>query len=137
MTDTQTTDHVEDPYREDADEVIAGLKELIGFFDQYPKAATKFGGSTMYAFSYSEEGWREFNQMMGSFEKKSTSYDLEAVRDFGKITLKHCVSHDKVCEKKVVGTRTVIHKEPTTVVEYEEVETEEDIVEWLCPEGWR
>ena len=134
---TEAIEYLEDPYREEADEAIAGLEELIRFFDQNPKAAMKFSPTTMYAFTYSEEEWREFNTLLGAFDKKSTSYDLEATRKFGKLTLKHCISHDKVCEKKIVGTRTVIHKEPTTVVEYEDVETEEDIVEWICPEAWR
>ena len=137
MTDTQTTDYLEDPYREDADETIAGLKELIVLLIEQPELAHRFGNATLYAFSYTEDEWKRINKMMGTFDKDSTSYDLEATRRFGPLTLKHCITHDKVCEKKVTGTKTVTRREPVEEVEYHDVEVEEEIVEWVCPDTWR
>jgi hypothetical protein len=134
MTDTIDT---EDVNRDDADEMIRGLEELIEFFNDNPHAATLFGETNMYAFSYTEDEWKELNKVMGSFTKNSTSYDLEAIRKFGNITLKHCISHERVCEKKVTGSHTVVRRQLPEGIEYEDVVVTEDIVEWVCPPEWR
>jgi hypothetical protein len=133
---TNTTDIPVEPFREEADQAIRGLEELIQFYNDNPEAAVQFGRATIYAFSYSEDAWKNLNQKMGKFEKNSTDYDLEATRKFGPVTLKHCIGHDKVCEKKVTGTRTTVVSKPVEEVEYHDVEVTEDIVEWVCPESW-
>jgi hypothetical protein len=134
---TDITDTHEDTDLLAAEAAISGLIELIEFFTDNPKAATQFGSTTMYAFSYNEDDWKLLNKQMRRFDKKSTNYDLEARRTFGKINLVHCIMHEKVCEKKVTGTKTVVKRQLPEGVEYTEVEVEEDIVEWVCPPEWR
>lgn len=131
-----TTSNEDNPLRQEADDAIRGLEQLIEFYDSYPEIAVQFGNANVYAFSYSEADWKELNQKLGNFEKNSTDYDLEAIRRFGPITLKHCIRHERVCEKKVTGTRTVTRSQPVEDVEYVDVEVTEDIVEWVCPESW-
>lgn len=115
-------------------------RALAQFLADNPEVDEMMTSTTMYIFSYSETEFRRVNALLGTFEKNSDSYGLEAVKVFGKIRLVHSIAHEAMCEKKVVGTKVVkkmVPKEAQPEVEMIEVEEEEEITEWVCPETWR
>ncbi len=58
----------------------------------------------------------------------SSSY-FSLYLDFQGVKLEAWTARETVCERRVVGTETVVKKVP---VEFEEQEVEEEIVEWDC-----
>jgi hypothetical protein len=119
----------------------ADLRKFADWLDDNPAVLPHLIHGNYYLFSYSEEEFRDINRLLGTFEKKTNEREIEAVKDFGSgMTLRHSISHERVCEKRVVGTRTVTKyelPEGAPAVVYEEVEVEEEITEWVCPENWK
>ena len=117
------------------------MREFADWLDANPEvAALVTEDLRLYIFSYEEDEFRNINRLLGNFDKVADGYGLEALKKFGRITLKHSISHEAVCEKKVVGTTIVkqmIPAHPVPEVEMIEIEVEEEITEWICPETWR
>lgn len=124
-----------------ANSVISAIQQYTRFLQANPLIASKTGLGDPYIFSYDEEDWRTTNAALGTFEKESDQSYLRALKSFGngygKFQIRHLMSHEGVCEKVVVGTRTVTKSVPMDDVEYTEIEVEEDIIEWKCPDSWR
>jgi hypothetical protein len=119
--------------------MATSMREFADFLDANPDVAALLNqtSTSLYIFSDNDDDFRSINAQLGSFDKRSDSYGLEARKRFGKITLVHSVSHEAVCEKVVTGTRVVKKLVPATEVEMIEVEEIEEITEWVCPETWR
>ena len=125
---------------ENAIKVTEDLRNLADWLDEHPSIVDSLIAPSYYLFSYTEEDFREVNKQLGTFEKKTNDYGIQAVKSFGSIKITHDINHDYVCEKKVVGTKIVtktVAIEPAVPLEYEEIEVEEDITEWVCPESWK
>ena len=150
MTDIQITNiQAEQDAWEDLnpDEVVAAnislaaVRQYLTFLQANPIIAAKASLPDPYIFTHNDEDWRRVNRAMGTFHKSSDQNYLRAERTFGEypaeLTLRHLRSHENACERVVTGTKTVTKQVPTTEVEYTEVEVEEDIVEWKCPDSWR
>lgn len=124
-----------------ANSVISAIQQYTRFLQANPFIASKTGLGDPYIFSYSEEDWRKTNAALGTFEKESDQHYLRALKPFGngygKFQIRHLMGHEDVCERVVVGTRTVTKSVPMDDVEYTEIEVEEDIIEWKCPDSWR
>ena len=63
----------------------------------------------------------------------------DRARAFGPHTLKAWSTHDRVCERVVVGTETVTREEPDPEalkqVPTVTVTEEREVIEWRCPES--
>ena len=113
------------------------LRKLADFLETQPDVMNRLIAPTFYLFSYSEDGFRERNAQLGTFTKGSNKYSLQAIKKFGRVEIIHDISHTQVCEKKVVGTKSVTRSVPAVEVEMIDVTEEEEIVEWVCPESWK
>ena len=126
---------------ENAITFTADLRKFADWLDESsPTVVESLVAPSYYLFSYNDEDFRDTNQQLGTFEKKTNDYSIQAVKMFGSIKLVHDINHEYVCEKKVVGTKTVTKTvviEPAVPLEYKEIEVEEDITEWVCPESWK
>tara|TARA_R110000868_G_scaffold172746_3_gene408714 strand:- start:2334 stop:2732 length:399 start_codon:yes stop_codon:yes gene_type:complete len=117
--------------------LAADFRDLADWVEAHPKIALLINPSIFYLFSDHEEDFREVNKELGTFIKGSSSYYLNATKKFGRLTIQSTINKSETCEQKVVGTRMVKKHVPMEDVEYTEIEVEEDIIEWVCPETWR
>ena len=120
-----------------------GLRELANFLDLHPELAEALGPPTLYLWASDEAKFKANNALLGTFTKSSTGSYLNATKAFGPVTVESTIQQSNICEKKVVGTRKVMQYVPVDpdyippLVEYHNVEVEEEVTEWLCPPAWR
>ena len=140
-TEMENWNKLDDAEVDRANSTILAVQQFARFLQEHPYIAARTGLGDPYLFSYSEEDWRKTNAELGTFEKESDQSYLRALKTFGTgfgaFQIRHLMSHEGVCEKVVVGTRTVTKSVPMDDVEYTEIEVEEDIIEWKCPDSWR
>jgi len=119
---------------------IGALEDLIRLLKQEPRLAARLSLSDQYLFTSSEEEWKELNGTLGAFKKDSNQHYLRALKHFGGdyrgFDIISLISKEETCQAVVTGTQTVKKMVPMEDVEYVEIEVEEDIVEWKCPERW-
>jgi len=119
------------------DELVADLRELADFLEA---KGHKLPIEMWYAFSLSTHlyGDDSKDQMiraaknLGSAQKKAeTDFTFKLTKPMknGRVELAFSTSRDKVCTKKVVGTKT---KPKMVYVEIPGETVEEEIVEWEC-----
>ena len=121
-------------------ETIGALEDLIRLLKAEPLLAANFSLSDQYIFTRSEEEWKAVNSRLGSFTKDANQHYLRALKHFGGqyrgFDIINLISKEETCEAVVTGTQLVKKSVPVEDVEYVEVEVEEDIIEWKCPERW-
>ena len=119
---------------------VEGLRQLADFLDLNPALADALSTPTMYLFADNEAEFRANNALLGTFDKGSDTYCLKATKTFGPIDVQSRIDHKDICEKRVIGTRTVAKQVPAdpdyVAPEYTTIEVEEDITEWVCPPSW-
>lgn len=113
------------------------FRDLATWLDEHPDIEAILSPPTFYIFSDNEDEFKEVNRELGSFTKGSSNHYLDATKKFGRLRVQSTISKELTCERKVVGTRTVKTEVPMEEVEMVEIEVEEDIIEWVCPETWR
>lgn len=113
------------------------FRQFADWLDENPEIEKLITPSTFYIFSDSEEEFREVNRNLGSFTKGSSNHYLDATKKFGRLRIQSTINKELTCEKRVTGTKMVRTVVPMEDVEMVEIEVEEEIVEWLCPETWR
>lgn len=110
----------------------AGLRQVADFLDEHPELVEELAisGQDFGIFLGTAEeaaGW--IRRIGGTFQKAKVGGYYELRRQFGphKVTIN--VAESVICERVVVGTRTVEKPDPDAPM----VEVEEEVVEWRCP----
>jgi len=120
--------------------LVDGLRELADFLDGYALLADALSTPTLYLWASTEAEFHANNALLGRFDKSSDTHCLKATKMFGPIDVQSRIDHADICEKLVIGTRTVtklVPADPDYVApEYTTIEVEEDITEWVCPRSW-
>lgn len=101
-------------------QVVQGLREFADFLEAHPDAP--FSRNWLIEYVPTREDLIKAARIMGSFDKKPDTDYFGVNRNFGPITYRVYTERTKVCERVVIGTRTV----PA------QAERTEDIVEWKC-----
>src|SRR4051812_4960505 len=104
---------------EEREAFIQGLRQFADFLERTP--AAPLPTRTMNAYVESKEALVAVAKS-GSFEKAVLDYWFMLRKRFGPISYELNIEREKVCERRVVGTR----EEPAKTVE---------IVEWECAES--
>lgn len=111
-------------------DLIAGLHELADFFEDHPRieAPANIAVNSMY---FDREEFIRAAREFGSAKKDTIENWFYLTKSFGNgaVTFDLNITRDKVCTKRVTGTRTVPRK--PAVAEHEE----EIVVEWECPDS--
>lgn len=114
---------------------LQGLHDLAEFLEEHP--ALPLPGHDFPVYSFGEKETPElaikFAKELRTFTKEEASGFLNLAKSFGPIQLRFVFYRSNVCEKTVVGTKTMKKKVPVGEVVYEMREVEEEIVEWKCP----
>lgn len=116
------------------EDFIAGLRQLADFYEEHPLLPLPDSPDfAVYYFGEPEthELAARIATQLGTFEKRADETLFRIEKSFGSIRLRFVFCRDKVCIRKVIGTKTVtkeIYPE-----NFETQEVEEEIVEWICP----
>lgn len=122
-------------------EFLRDLGDIVEFLRDNPDVAIPAGlqayngeyGTYLYGDEESQK--RDLAEQARALRKcsktSSTNY-LTITRTFGTLSIGVSAEHEKTCEAKVVGKKTV-RKPVYGPVTYEEVEVDE--VEWVCPDS--
>lgn len=119
---------------------IRGLRDLADLYEKNPDLPTPVT-SDFNVFFWADDSTRErlskIGRMLGTFDKlpnfAGNWYSLR--KKFGEISIYFNFVKENVCIKRVVGTQKVKKRVYPTSIEPAEVEVEEEIVEWDCPNG--
>jgi len=121
----------------DRQDYIRGLREFANWLDERPAVPIPYGELTVNQYCVLEDQRKELaaiGRAMGRADKKTTDAFFVMCREFGNGTVAYNAnaSRNQVCERIVKGTRKVLKPDYKNVPQ---VEVEEDIVEWVCPDA--
>lgn len=120
---------------------IETLRVMAEFYEAHPTAPIPsdfhYGWLRCHTFGLEPEAVKELLRSLGSFAKEYEDAYFIAKVQVGHITLDFVNYRDKVCTRKVVGTKTVPQQViPSSYTEEQVIpEHEEEIVEWDCTEA--
>jgi hypothetical protein len=129
---TIAVDLMEEPLRAAPGEYTAGLRALADLLDKHDLVHSSDAHRHLICCWTKQEMADVIRRVGGKWEKDAPSetddyYGL--MHDLGGgVTLRVYAPRKQVCERRVVGTRTVLKPAPDAPM----VEVEEDIVEWEC-----
>lgn len=104
---------------------LTGLRNFADFMESHPDMPLGWYGVTFSHWSMSREELTAIIRQLGSVTKNFESSYIEVKKDFGgNVKYEVNIHRDQVCERVVIGTRTV----PAST----SPERVEDIVEWRC-----
>jgi hypothetical protein len=103
------------------DALIQGLRDFLTFIETHPEAPLNYAPSLMAHVETVEE-LKAAGRLMGSAMKDFNGDYVSLKKSFGPICYDVYIRREKVCEKRVVGSRHV-HAH------------DEDLVEWDCKES--
>lgn len=106
---------------DDRKEMIQGLRDLADFIEQN-EAAPVYGGLCLDVFVETPEELATITKRMGYVEKRGSGSFFYITKRFGPVRYEINIAREKVCIKKIVGTKTI-------------PEHTEDVVEWECAES--
>jgi hypothetical protein len=117
-------------------EFVESLRALADFYEAHPTLppAYSMSGTDISIFAQGKEelaGISEVFYPKAEIKSCETFFRLFYTEKLGAFTLQALDYHSQVCERKVVGHRTVKKQVATG---YTEVEEREEVVEWHCPE---
>lgn len=124
---------------------VEGLRALADWYEQNPTAELPHSQEIAVMADDTKENARKWAQCLGTFTKDIDDTFVRLRRSFGLVTLRVVFLRDAVCQKRVVGTKTI--KEmvpdpaaPKVTMEVQdpnaplvEVERTEEVTEWDCP----
>lgn len=84
---------------------------------------------TIQVFPNGKEGMGLVAKAMKSFEKLYCDQLIRIKKSFGRVQLEAIEMRANICERRVIGTKTVKVQKPVT---FQEVEETKEIVEWDC-----
>lgn len=114
---------------------VAGLRELADFLESRPAMRVPYSTHVFYVITTSPEEFAEQVTALGTGKKGTNGAYIDVTRQFGPFELAVSALHTDVCERKVIGTRTVEKQVPPAGVEMVTVTEEQEIVEWICPDS--
>lgn len=109
--------------------VIEGLKSLITFLENCPELKDLQAEISIWGPDTKEE-MANIARAMGTCSKMHNDAVLILKKCFGPVELKKIAWRNYICERKVVGTKTVTKQTP---IGFREEQVEEEIIEWECP----
>ena len=116
-------------------EFTQSLRQIADFYDKHPEVPLP----DAFRFAiYTVDEPEDIAPIAKAFGSSFKSYDdnyFKLTKRFGVIDLQVVALRDKVCTKRVVGTKKVIVKTPVVndlPISYIEKEVEQEIVEWDC-----
>lgn len=117
-----------------ASEFANDLRGLADLYDRQPNLRVPANAS-LHIFVFDKAEMAEQASALGRGEKSTDTAFVNLTRRFGSsLKIIIAASHEDVCEKKVVGTRTVTR--PVVVDTGKTTTVEEEIVEWICPDSF-
>lgn len=130
----------------DQDDFVYQLHRLADFLNDNP-TYIPHGGLRIFKRVWADESDKEAVVQMANHaktlapcDKRTSEYDFEIVKSFGPHEINVYTNRENVCERKVVGTKTVkrygYSAEDQAVIDTmqkQHVEATEEIVEWTCP----
>ena len=116
-------------------EYANGLRMIADFIEAHPDLELPANQLDCYGADSREQA-AEVLSAMKPCKKVYGDSLFYITRDFGPLTLRYVFCRDRVCTRKVVGTRIIeAHTEPEKVIPAKEIpERVEEIVEWDCME---
>ena len=112
--------------QEKRDDYCRGLRAIANFLEENPKAPVPTTQALGF-YTSSKEAVADAARAPGKWKKDYTSWSFVLSQEFHGITLSYQCDRATVCERKVVGTRTV----PSAYY----AEHQEDVVEWECKDA--
>lgn len=111
-------------------EYANALRAIADFIEAHPDIAVPTGALACYSMDEREDAARVLAALKPCNKKYSDNL-FRIERAFGPITLEYVFYRDKVCTKRVVGTKVI----PAQSIPALEIpERVEEIVEWDCGE---
>jgi hypothetical protein len=101
------------------------LRALADFYEKHPDIPPSRYSISCYDFDEKEDAAR-LVRTLGHVEKKYEDSMFYIIKRFGEIKLEFCFLREKVCTRRVVGTKEI----PARVIEC--AARTEEIVEWDC-----
>ena len=102
----------------------ASLRQIADWYDAHPDME----GATEISVNVTKEGRESAARVaraLGRAEKNTSGFVFVLSRNFGAVDLRFLYWRDQVCERRVVGTRTVAAQPAMP-------EREEELIEWDC-----
>lgn len=116
-------------------EYIQGLRDVADFLESHP--TLPLPGAQLSACVFDGDltlpHVREIAKEFGSFKKEAMGSYITISKTFGPISLLFMFLRENVCQRIVVGTRSVEKTVYPLDVKTETEIVEEEIVEWKCP----
>ncbi len=115
---------------------VSGLREMADWYEAHPNIPTPKDFSVYEFKSENKAAAQKVARALGTFDKKLDDTFLKLQRDFGGISLRFVFYRKLVCQRRVVGTKTVTERVPDPEAApppMVEVTKEREIVEWDCP----
>jgi len=117
-------------------EYIAGLRALADALEAHPTVPLPIHGQPWNPLGWNllgDEAQREtaagiIRELGGTWDKSATVY-FYAQSAMRGLHLQIAADREAVCERRVIGTRTVVKQVATA---FEDREVKEDVVEWDC-----
>ena len=113
------------------EEYARGLRALADVVEQADVELEIFPFPTGIYCLNADEMATKVRAIGGTFVKKSNSGYLTLSREVEGMSVEIYSSHDRVCERVVVGTETVEVLDP----EAPKISVTRDVVEWKCPDS--
>lgn len=127
----------------DRDKYTNGLRMLADFLDENQDFNLPHMGCDEYSrvlwFEYGNDAKYKIKAMArnlpGKIEKSYSESDFNLTGKLDGLHYKIFAKREAICERIVTGTKMEIMKVPIGEVEYEYVEKEVEIVDWICDQS--
>lgn len=113
---------------------LTGLRQMADFLEAHPAVPLPSVHQPVYIWGADAQRQLAAAALaLGDAEKEADASFFSLVRRFGPIVYTVKAYRENVCERVVVGTKTITTQVPPEGVEMLTVTREEDVVEWRCP----
>lgn len=118
-------------------EIVQALRDIADWYEAHPEIDAP--PHELLVVKWASDGpsaLKTTARALGTFEKEDLDSMMGLNRTFGPVKLRFVFYRERVCQKRVVGTRKVKVLQPAPEapdVPMVEVEREEEVVEWDCP----
>jgi len=107
------------------EEFTTGLRAMADWYEAHPEAPVPHDVTIRVSCKDTKEEVARVARLLGSAEKEFGASTFSLIKKFGPLGLAFLFWRATVCERRVVGTRTI----PAVAAQ---PEREEEIVEWDC-----
>ena len=118
---------------------LEDMQTMHDFLKDHPFLLKNHYGIYLSVYVADKESLAEMVKELGTSEKKRSEYYFGFLKKFGVHQIEVNAERERVCTKIKVGTKIVKRHDPEEVSKalagLPEIETEEDVYEWECPES--